>query len=285
MAVTGKKRGRQPKFREFIFEGKKYRLPRCSYVTSSMEDFKNSEQGKLWLARVGEKEAKNILKNASARGTKCHHAIDLFYSNPDEYITYASNLDAESKQYLNNYSNFLPNQKPILAEQDVAYFDPIKKIGVVGRFDALSQLNVNNFYLDKECRNRAEIDHYALIDYKHKNKAVSQVHYLTIYLMQLSLYSLMIKQTFPELKPINQIMVVVSSPKILSIYYADEKKLKIYQEWAIRVLECFWKKQKFDLDDMKRQLGYYWHEQYNRPYYEKDHLYPVRLYCKAPLDF
>lgn len=285
MAVTGKKIGRQPKFREFIFEGKKYRLPRCSHVSSSMEDFKNSEQGKLWLERVGEKEAKNILKNASSRGTKCHHAIDLFYSNPDEYVTYANNLDIESKQYLNNYTNFLASQKPILAEQDVAYFDPIKKIGVCGKFDALSQLNVNNFYTDKECRNRADIDHFALVDYKNKNRAVSQVHYLTGYLMQLSLYSLMIQQTFPELKPINQIMVVVSSPKILSIFYADEKKLKVYQEWAIKVLECFWKKQKFDLDAMKRELGYYWHESYNRPYYEKDNLYPVRLYCKAPLDF
>lgn len=276
---------RQKKYREFIYEGKKYKLPRCSHVISTIEDFKNSEAGKAWLERVGDKEAKKINQRACVRGSAIHHSIELFYNNPEQYITYANKLDDEAKQYLNNYTNFLANQKPILAEQDVAYFDPIKKHGCVGKFDSLSQLNVNNFYTDKECRNRADIDHYALIDFKNKNKAVSQVHYLTGYLMQLSLYSLMIKQTFPHLKPVNQIMVVISSPKILSIYYADEQKLKVYQEWAIRILEAFWKKQKFDLDDMKRQWGYYWHEQYNRPYYEKNHLYPVRLYCKAPLDF
>jgi hypothetical protein len=276
---------RQKRYREFIYEGKKYRLPRCSHVVSYIEDFRNSEAGKAWLERVGDKEAKAITKRACNIGTSVHKAIELFYKSPEEYISYASKLDLVTKQYLNNYSTFLKNKNPILAEQDVAYFDPIKKHGVVGKFDALSQLNINNFYYDKECRNRADLDHYALIDYKNKNKAVSQVHYLTGYLMQLSLYSLMIKQTFPHLKPVNQIMVVISSPKILSIYYADENKLKVYQEWAIRILEAFWKKQKFDLDAMKREWGYYWHENYNRPYYEKNHLFPTRLYCKEPLDF
>ena len=277
--------GRPRKYKEFIYEGKKYRLPRASHVISTIEDFKNSEAGIAWLNRVGDKEAKKINRRACVRGTSIHHSIELFYNNPEQYITYASKLDAETKQYLNNYTDFLANQKPILAEQDVVYFDPIKKHGVVGRFDSLSQLNINSFYTDKECRNRAELDYFALIDFKNKNKAVSQVHYLTGYLMQLSLYSLMIKQTFPHLKPVNQIMVVISSPKILSIYYADEYKLKIYQEWAIKILEAFWKKQKFDLDNMKRQLGYYWHESYNRPFYEKNNLYPIRLYCKAPLEF
>lgn len=286
MPVTNKRRGRQPKFREFIFEGKKYRLPRCSHIVSTVEDFKNSEYGKAWLERTGEKEAKEINQRACKTGTFVHKAIELFYENPTEYITYASKLDTYSKQFLNNYSTFLQNQKPILAEVDVAYFDPIKKIGVVGKPDSYSQLNIRNFYYDKEFRNRADIDDFALLDFKNKSKSISQVHYLTGYLIQLALYTIMIKQTFPHLKPINQVMVVVSSPRAFNMFYANEDKLKQYQEWALKILEAFWKKQKFDLEDMKKHWGYLgWNEKWNRPDYAKDNIYPIKLFVKPELEF
>lgn len=277
---------RQRKYRDFIYEGKKYKLPRCSHVVSRLEDFKNSEAGKAWIERTGEKEAKEINRRACKIGTSVHHSIELFYQNPAEYITYASKLDNYTKQFLNNYTTFLQNQKPILVEQDVRYFDTNKRIGVCGKFDSLSQINVNNFYYDKEFRNRADVDHFALLDYKNKSKAVSQVHYLTGYLIQLALYSIMIKQTFPHLKPINQVMVVVSSPRAFNIFYADENKLKQYQEWALKILECFWIKQKFDLEDMKKQWGYNgWSEKWNRPDYAKDNIYPIKLFIKPELEF
>lgn len=277
---------RQKKYREFIYEGKKYRLPRCSYVVSRLEDFKNSEAGKAWIERTGEKEAKKINQRACKVGTSVHHSIELFYQNPTEYFTYASKLDDYTKQFLNNYTIFLQNQKPILAEQDVSYFDINKRIGVCGKFDSLSQINVNNFYCDKEFRNKADVDHFVLIDYKNKSKSISQVHYLTGYLIQLALYSIMIKQTYPEFKPINQVMVVVSSPRAFNIFYANEDKLKQYQQWALKILEAFWKKQKFDLDEMKKEWGYNgWSEKWNRPDYSKNNIYPTKLFIKPELEF
>ena len=277
---------RQKQYREFIYEGKKYRLPRCSTVVKYIDDFKNSEAGKAWLERTGDKEAKRINKLACTTGTKCHKAIELFYESPDEYISYATKLDDYSKQHLNNYTEFLKNQRPIFAEKDVAFFDPIKKYGIVGKPDSYSQLNIHNFYYDREFKNKADLDYFALLDYKHKMKAVSQVHYLTGYLIQLAFYTIMIKQTMPELKPINQIMVVVSSPKAFNIFYANEDKLKQYQQWALRILEAFWKKQKFDLDEMKKDWGYNgWSEKFNRPDYSKDNIYPIKLFIKPELEF
>lgn len=149
-----------------------YNTPKGSFpsVTSILSATNESEGLLKWRNKVGEEEAKRIMKEAASRGTLVHKYVeDYFNKNLDLEVF---NKEATDVKHLSNsiIEYVLKNNITILGQEIALWHDELK---YAGRCDATGIYN----------------DEFILLDWKTSSK-LKRVDWITDYFLQCTAYCL-----------------------------------------------------------------------------------------------
>lgn len=148
-----------------------------------------------WRARVGEKEANKISRQASTRGTAVHSLLEDFVNNDDSYLTKEFDNSAKELQHKQNIQtaskvfDILEENLDEVWGQELALYS--KHLHMAGRVDCVGVWNGKP----------------AIIDYKTSRKTKKK-EWISSYFLQTAAYAIMFEERTGQ--PITQLVVLIA---------------------------------------------------------------------------
>jgi CRISPR/Cas system-associated exonuclease Cas4 (RecB family) len=148
-------------------------------VTTFLSKTKDEKDVKVlneWRKRVGEKEANRVSNQATSFGTKLHSACEMLLSNKYSLDLFEGSLPFQKR--FDPIKDFLEEKVDVLLGSEIMVYSPTLKLA--GSVDLV--------YRDKE-------GNVIVADFK-TSKKKKKIEWCQDYMLQVSLYSLMISELF-----------------------------------------------------------------------------------------
>lgn len=269
------------------------KLFRVTSIIGFCEKAEQSPSLLNWREREGEENAARITNRASSIGKKNHKLFEKFYADPPkfrelfyEYQTKSvtDEIYQDTLKYWQNCVEFVRFYKSMLSEFRVDFFDHSLQRGYAGTADSFGYMTENVLFWDKQCTQQMNIANSKLV-FDLKNKArhkFAKDQYLIKYCLQLGAYSLAKNTMHPTREPVLEGLILIASPRQTNIHYLNEAKLKFYQQEFLNCLDYFYRKDKsYDWKDLELRCGYRWDAELKRPFFDKEHTLPTRVYLQG----